>query len=222
MPKTFCFGEFDFDLARAVLDQLVEAFDHLKVGRLEPSLIADMPVNQGVYQLFLAGSLVYIGKADDGVRKRLERHYRALSSRTNIDISAVGFKALFLHKNWTTWATEDALIRHYGSTALWNSSGFGSNDPGRRRDETAEENTFNSRYPINPDIACDWVKPGIHSALNALQELKECLPYLLRFQRVTAKSNMAEDRLAERQLRETSVTLSAGLSVRHFVRSIAS
>jgi len=119
-----------------------------------------MDAGQGVYQLFLDARIMYIGKADKNLRARLERHYRMLAARQNIDTEKLGFKALFIHKNWTTWTTEAALIRFFGEESPWNASGLGSNDPGHNREDTAEEDTFNSLYPIDPNYVCDWISSG--------------------------------------------------------------
>ncbi len=190
-----------------VLEQLVEAFTALPIGHLEPSVCAEMGSGQGVYQLFLDGNLQYIGKADKNLRGRLERHYRMLSARQNIDISKLGFKAIFIHRNWTTWTTEAALIRFFGQESPWNASGMGSNDPGHNREDTAEEDTFNSMYPINPDYACDWIEPGDFRAWELLDALKKGLPYLLRFHRVTRKFKSAVDHEAEQALKETHIAV---------------
>ena len=86
------FAQFDFDLARAVLEQLVSDFHSLPIGRLEVGVCRRMAPGQGVYQLFLGEKLMYIGKADKNLRGRLERHYRMLGARQNIDTEKLGFK----------------------------------------------------------------------------------------------------------------------------------
>ena len=216
------YADFDFDLARAVLEQLVAAFRELPIGALNPSVIDNMKSGQGVYQLFLDGGLVYIGKADKGLRSRIKRHFRILAARQNIDISALGFKAMYIHRNWTTWTTEAALIRFSGEQSPWNTSGWGSNDPGHNREDTAEEDTFNSQYPIDPGYKCDWIDPGEYLAWHILNALKKGLPYLLRFHRVTRKFREPEDHFAERELKETRVVVGrAAMSARELLRDIA-
>ena len=216
------FAQFDFDLARAVLDQLVAAFKALPIGDLEPSVCAQMGSGQGVYQLFLDSDLMYIGKADKSLRHRLERHYRMLSARQNIDIDKLGFKALFIHRNWTTWTTESALIRFFGEESPWNASGMGSNDPGHNREDTAEEDTFNSIYPVDPDYVCDWIEPGEVRAWHLLNAFKRRLPYLLRFQRVTRRFGSDVDHEAEQELKETEISVPhSDMSARTLLREIA-
>ncbi|MGA2584801.1 MAG: Eco29kI family restriction endonuclease [Tepidisphaeraceae bacterium] len=217
------FGDFDFDLARAVLEQLVEAFNALPAGALDPPTLSRMKKGQGVYQLFLGGELHYVGKAGN-LPQRLSRHYRELSARLNLDVSTLCFKALYIHQNWTTWTTENALIRHFSplTPSLWNTSGFGSNDPGHNREDTAEDDTFNNDYPINPDITCIWIGRRTAKAWDILSELKENLPYLLRFHKVTNKFKRQIDHEAQNQLKLTDITIPRdGMTVREVMIEIA-
>lgn len=215
-------ADFDFDLAQAVLDQLVTAFDQLETGRLAPDVCAKMKLGQGVYKLFLDDQLKYIGKAKS-LPRRLERHYRVLSGRQNIEIERLGFKGLYIHRNWSTLTTEAALIRHFRESSPWNTSGMGSNDPGHNREDSAEDDTFNSLYPINPDFVCDWIQPGEYTAWKLLADLKKGLPYLLRYHRVTRRFRSQADRDAEEELKKTKViVLDANVSARNLLLEIAS
>jgi hypothetical protein len=217
------FAAFDFDLARAVLDQLVEAFDAIPIGALSPDALQHMWRGKGVYQLYLGKQLRYVGKSNN-LPGRLSRHLRALSARQNFDVTSLGFKALYIHKNWTTWTTEDAMLRHFGRENLWNTSGFGSNDPGHNREDTAEETTFNNQYPINPDIECTWVGPQTVSAWAILTSLKDKrkLPYLFRFHKVTNKFKRPIDFEAQKQLKETNITIPrANMTVREVLIEVA-
>lgn len=200
------FGQFDFDLARAVLEQLVDAFHSLTISQLNPAVCANTSPGQGVYLLFLDDQLVYIGKADN-LPTRLERHFRMLSARQNIDIEKLGFKALYIHRNWTTWTTEAALIRFFSEESPWNASGMGSNDPGHNREDTAEEDTFNSMYPIDSGYVCSWIEPRDYVAWDLLEAIKRGLPYLLRFHRVTRKFRSAIDERAEHELKQTTIAV---------------
>jgi hypothetical protein len=216
------YNDFDFDLARAVLAQLVEGFRSLPVGPLCPSILRLMKPGQGVYQLFNCETLVYTGKTDSDLPSRLLRHHAMLAARQNIVIQEMGFKALYIHRNWTTWTTETALIRFFGEESPWNLSGMGSNDPGHNREDTAEEETFNQRYPIDPHVACDWVKAGEYAAWDVLTSIKRDLPYLLRFHRVTKKFNRIVDRDAETELKNTNVQIPLNdMPISELVRTIA-
>lgn len=216
------YAHFDFDLAKAVLEQLVDAFHSLPIGLLDPKICRQMDAGQGVYQLFLDAKLMYIGKADKNLRGRLDRHYRMLAARQNIDTDKLGFKALFIHKNWTTWTTEAALIRFFGEESPWNASGLGSNDPGHNREDTAEEQTFNSLYPIDPNYVCDWISPGTYLAWELLEAFKKDLPYLLRFHKVTKKFKSKADHQAVQELKDTQVNVpSKNMSAKGLLVEIA-
>jgi hypothetical protein len=82
---------------------------------------------------------------------------------------------------------ETALISFYRkqkTPAVWNGSGFGNNDPGRRRDTTAlKEDGFDALYPINIDLEllAKW-EPGA-SALKALAGLSAVVPYTIRHEK---------------------------------------
>ncbi len=145
-----------------------------------------------------------------------------LSARQNIAAEKLGFKALFIHRNWSTWTTEGALIRFFGDESPWNASGLGSNDPGHNREDTAEDDTFNSLYPINPDYVCDWIRPGKYVAWNLLEAFKRDLPYLLRFHRVTRRFKSKADQLAEQELKQTYVVVpEENMTARRLLKGIA-
>ena len=73
MPQRQCFEELEFDLPSALLGQLVKLFEEMSEGSLDASIVQEVEDAQGVYQLFLNGELVYIGKTDGqaGLRTRL-------------------------------------------------------------------------------------------------------------------------------------------------------
>lgn len=179
------YAQFDFDLGKAVIEQLLSHFDSLVIGRLKSSMLGDMRDEPGVYQLFLENRLVYVGKADRNVRKRLGEHLWKLSGRLNLNADALGFKALYIHRNWAPSVHESILIEEYRrrGQSEWNASGFGNNDPGRRRDHTVTETGhFDSRFPIDPDYSPDDVSAGHHNTLELLLLLKRQLPYIFRFE----------------------------------------
>jgi hypothetical protein len=64
----------------------------------------------------------------------------------------------------------------------WNFSGFGSNDPGRNR-ENQEPAKFDTDYPVDVDRPIDFMKPGNHKLLDVISQLKSGLPYLFRYDR---------------------------------------
>jgi len=106
------FANFEIDIVSALSSQLVDAFSKLDVGSLAGDQIDSLPKGQGVYKLYYRGSLVYVGKAEQ-IKKRLGEHRLKISGRRNIEVSDMGFKCLFIHRNWSALAPEDSLIRHY-------------------------------------------------------------------------------------------------------------
>lgn len=179
-------AKFEIDIISALSSQLVDAFTKLSVGPLDLETLSTLEREQGVYQLFLNNFLVYVGKSDD-LPKRLGEHFTKISGRRNLDIDDIGFKCLYVHKNWTTLAPENSLIAHYKAGASgeceWNGNGFGPHDPGRNREITNKApDGFDARYPIREDWPCSWAKPGEWKLLDLLVATKDNLPYDLRYQ----------------------------------------
>jgi len=208
------FVEFEFDLPGALLNRLVTVFDGLAPAGLTASNVTAIPDEQGVYQLFLrrgeAVNLVYIGKTDGeaGLWRRLSRHATKIHNRLNLDPADVLFKAVRVFV-FTAVDLETQLIQHYGGTdaVSWNGSGFGSNDPGRERDTTRYKlDHFDTQFPIDINRALTFTIPMQASAAGILKALKAGLPYLIRFQRVSANSRLAHD-----DLESTAVTLNPAL-----------
>jgi len=178
--------EFEFDLPGALLSRLIEVLDTLDYSTLSASNVADIPEEQGVYQLFLDGNLVYIGKtdADAGLNKRLSRHARKIMHRVDLDPARVAFKAVRIFV-FTAVDLEADLIRHYGGVKLigWNGSGFGSNDPGRERDTTrVDPKNFDAQFPIDIDRSLAFAVEQGETAAAALSRLKDALPYTFRYE----------------------------------------
>jgi hypothetical protein len=143
-----------------------------------------VPTEQGVYQLFRNGTLVYIGKADN-LRTRLSQHGKKISGRQNISVEEMGFKCLTVAPTWTPMALEDSLIKHYKTQAgvcEWNGNGFGPHDPGRERETTNKDTEgFDSQYPIRTDWPCMAIEAKTWNVRNLLTAMKKELPYLLRY-----------------------------------------
>lgn len=178
--------KFEIDIVRALTGQLITKFEKLKVGALSQENIRSIKGRQGVYLLFQGKALVYVGKAKS-LRVRIGKHLRKLEGRRNIDVRKMGFKCLYIHRNWTALAPESSLIRHYRrhrQDAAWNGNGFGPNDPGRRRETTQKRpDGFDMTYPIRDDWSCDFIESGNWNVYELLLALKKGLPYLLRFQK---------------------------------------
>jgi hypothetical protein len=185
------FIEFEFDLPDALLQSLIAIFDSMTSAPLTAVNLADVPDAQGVYQLLLDGKVVYIGKTDGeaGLKQRLSRHALTIQHRKNLPVANVSFKAVRVFV-FTAMDLETQLIAHYkGHAPLnWNNSGFGSNDPGRNRDDTAlRAGHFDLLYPIDLDEPIDIAAPAGGSVAATLTILRGHLPYTLRFEGETAR-----------------------------------
>ena len=177
----------EFDLPSALLTQLVELLDSMPSEGLVQEKLKEVPEEQGVYQLFLGEKLVYIGKTDSeaGLKKRLSRHSEKIRNRTGLQSGEVKFKAVRIYV-FTAMDLETQLIDHYKNTLgrlEWQNSGFGSNDPGRKRDD-GKPGVFDSTFPIDIDLPFDSkIELGTLSVSDALNILKRIVPYVVRFER---------------------------------------
>ncbi|MEU0481512.1 hypothetical protein ABZ260_20275 [Streptosporangium sp. NPDC006013] len=178
-------AEFRLSITRALADQLVSSLASLDPEPLTIQTIAALPNRAGVYQLYVNGDMVYVGKADPSLPKRLSKHYRKLSSRLNIDIRDVGYVCLFVDEDLHAVAPERLLIHYYKTDgeAPWNFNGFGSNDPGQNRDTTIfEADHFDSQYPADLNWICDDITAGLYMMSDLLKHVKSALPYVFRYQ----------------------------------------
>lgn len=202
------FAEFEFDLPEALLERLVRAFAVVEPAQLTVDYVRrEVPEAQGVYQLFLRDKLVYIGKtdADKGLRRRLERHATTVRHRQNLPDAEITFKAIRVFV-FTAMDLESQMIGRYGAVD-WQNSGFGSNDPGRNREDTRlKPGGFDELYPINIDhpIDFDFARAGL--VANVLADLKRQLPYVFRYEPLAVGSRQPHPELAACQ-----VTLPAGM-----------
>lgn len=178
------YREFEFDLPGALLTHLVRALDGLEAAPLDADGLAPVQEAQGVYQLFLDGQLVYIGKTDAeaGLLKRLTRHSCKTRHRQGLDPARVTYKAIRIFV-FTAIDLETQLIRHYGGVAgtLWNGSGFGANDPGRNRDHS-RPGQYDTSYPIDIDRELEVNFGAAGNAAQVAQRVKDALPYTFRFE----------------------------------------
>lgn len=187
------FAEFEFDLAGALLSQVVDVLDNMESESLTKTLVAPIPSEaQGVYQLFLDDQMVYIGKSDAeaGLSVRLQRHAKKILHRRNLGGKKVSYRAVRISV-FAAMDLETQLIKHYkgkGLSVAWNNSGFGANDPGRNRETTNKRPLgFDSTYPIDMDIPLS-IKPGSYPVADVLIKLKDMLPYCLRYEVAEGKA----------------------------------
>ena len=181
------YAEFELDIAAIMKGTLPAYFDALDPMQLLPNNINDIPQKaQGAYMLLLDGTVIYIGKTDAkaGFRSRLTRHFHNVQHRQKLDPAEVSFKAVRVFV-FNMFDLEDMLIDEFikktGMRPFWNTSGFGSNDPGHNR-ENQDPAPFDVRHPVDIDREIEAVAPGRHEILKVLLRLKDSLPYLLRFE----------------------------------------
>lgn len=207
MPSAAWFKEFEFDLPRALLRDLVELLDGMgRVPLTTATVNAHIPEEQGVYQLFLDQTLVYIGKTDAeaGLKNRLSRHAKKIQQRHNLDPHRVSFKAVRIFV-FTAVDLETQLINHYTQPS-WNGGGFGANDPGRERDTTTlKDDHFDRLYPINIDVPLGpSAAAGTFTVAEVLAKLKAETPYVIRFQNQGGRSRSPHSDLAATKVRVSS------------------
>ncbi|MNV29433.1 hypothetical protein D3C71_1206600 [compost metagenome] len=217
------FKVLEFDLHQALVRDLVALLDEMEPANLNHGNASSVVDGQGVYQLFLRDELVYVGKTDleAGLRRRLLRHCEKIRSRLNLAPDDVSFKAVQIYV-FTAMDLEGALIKHYkrvqGKLA-WNLSGFGSNDPGKERDNSKLKRThFDSCYPIDLGLDVNIQSNQKLSVASVLRSLKDQLPYTIRFECVPAKSKKPHPDLIN-----TPIHLESGsLSVRSVLTTVSS
>lgn len=182
------YKEFEFDLPEALLASLVEVFGAMGGANLIIDNVSQIPDEQGVYQLLLDDELVYIGKTDGeaGLRSRLSRHCYTIQHRSNLDVANVMFKAIRVFV-FTAVDLETQLIRYYSQSkpVPWNNKGFGSNDPGRNRDDTQlNPESFDALYPLDIDRDIPPIistEPSL-TLSQLFAALRGTLPYTFRYE----------------------------------------
>lgn len=183
-------AEFKLSITRALADQLADTLDGLTPAALDQdTLRSEVADRAGVYQLYLEGERVYVGKAAKSLRKRLLQHWRKLSGRTGIDMAGMAYVCVYVDEDLDAAAPEKLLIKKYRADGEvpWNTNGFGNKDPGKERDTTViEENHFDALYPINLDFEVD-LGDGLLRTFEGvpmpelLKRVKKILPYNFRY-----------------------------------------
>jgi len=221
------YDEFELDLEHVLRQQLPGKFFG-DVAKLTEENIRKIPEKaKGAYVLYELGNdgwiPVYAGKTDarHGFRNRLGRHRDTIHHRKNLNEARIGFRAvrILVFSNFDVEAILiDEIQKKNEAYLLWNTSGFGSNDPGHNR-ETQEPADFDKEHPINIDEPLDWAKPGSHNVHELLVRLKDDLPYTLRYETdpVTGgsgkKKKYAKHTVGHAELRDISITVPSGVSI---------
>lgn len=99
--------EFKLSISKALTDQLHDALHELQPAPLTVDNVAAIEARQGVYQLYLAGDLVYVGSASGSLRARLTEHLEKLAGRANIASADVLYTCLYaiaalIVESWTS------------------------------------------------------------------------------------------------------------------------
>lgn len=213
---------FELDLMKAVLGQLVPRLELLDDAPLVPENARQLPDAQGVYLLCHAGMVKYVGKTDAkaGLRSRLVRHVYKFQHRKGIAPADVSFKAAQILV-LTAMDIETELMTKFGGE--WNGSGFGANDPGRERETTNKPaEGFDAQFPINIDIPGQYVPAGRIVVADLLWQLKDALPYTLRYETL-GRSGQAYKTRPHDDYRQASVDVpSDPISVRELLRLVVS
>jgi hypothetical protein len=176
-------ARFSLSVTRALADQMASALSELTPGRLTSEALNGLDEYPGVYQLYHRGELVYVGKADQSLPQRLEKHLAKLSGRLNIEIRDVTFTCLYVDEDLDALAPEKMLIDRFRSQGRvrWNFNGFGNNDPGQQRDTTLyKDDHFDMLYPADLAVVITGVDAGIHVVSALVAAMKARLPYVFR------------------------------------------
>jgi len=176
--------EFELSITKALTDQLAAQLAALTPAPLTPANLALLRPEQGIYQLYERGSLVYIGSTSRTLPERLRQHLIKLSGRENVSLADIKFICLYVREDMTVLAPEVSLIASakVAGAAPWNFNGFGNKDPGRNRDGTRMDPAhFDRLYPRRLAWLCSTVVAGAYAADDLLRALKAELPFLLRY-----------------------------------------
>ncbi len=208
------YDEFELDVEKVLREQLPPFFDDVQPATLTPENIQLLPPRaKGAYLLLRDGVEVYAGKTDarHGFRNRLERHHYSIQHRRGLDSESVSFKAIRI---WVFSAldVENLLINELknrrAGVLAWNFSGFGSNDPGRKR-EGQKPADFDLEFPIDVVRPLPFMSAGEYTIHDVLQALKNGLPYLLRFQTGEGLAHSGHDEYRDRDVRLPTSGMSA-------------
>lgn len=176
--------DFTLSITKALGDQLAAALKDMARASLNEENLARLKEKPGVYQLYLNGDFVYVGKADRSLPARLRNHLVKISGRRGISLNAVAFSCLYVAEDFSALAPEQLLISHHKEMGNipWNNNGFGNKDPGRQRDSTVlKQNHFDVKFPVDLDRPISGLTPGEITLQDLLEKAKTSLPYNFRY-----------------------------------------
>ena len=134
---------FRFDVDKAYAHQLIEA---LEASPEHPLSAPQSPRESGLYVLYRAGVVVYVGQAKY-LSVRTKDHLKKIDNRNGISVTEMTCRFLTIERMWEVARAEDALIRHYDPE--WNGiPGFSMHIPGTGRPGKAGYvNEWDKRFP---------------------------------------------------------------------------
>ncbi|MFJ6788787.1 GIY-YIG nuclease family protein [Streptomyces angustmyceticus] len=176
--------DFTLSITKALGDQLADSLKKLDRAPLTDESITRLKEKPGVYQLYLNGKFVYVGKADKSLPVRLRNHLGKISGRRSISLDEMAFSCLYVAEDFSALAPEQLLITHHKGMGdiPWNNNGFGNKDPGRQRDSTVlKRNHFDVLFPIDLDRPIEGLQAGETTLHHLLETIKTGLPYNFRY-----------------------------------------
>ena len=209
------YREFEFDLPKVLRAELIQDLEAMDTAPLTVATATDLPNVQGLYEIQYNGERVYIGKtnAKSGLAQRLKRHAEKTQQRPTLT-GQLTFKAIRVMV-FTAMELESQLLHHYRSlnkAALpWNGSGFGSNDPGRKRETTNQDpDGFDQQHPIDVRLLENWLPSGSMEMSKALARLRRKLPYTLRYQTKRDSNDRAQGHQPHSDMESKTVVIPVG------------
>ncbi len=104
---------FTLSITKALGDQLAAGLEELTPAPLADEHIDQLEERAGVYQLYLNGDFVYVGKADKSLQARLRNHLKKISGRRGITLDEITFSCLYVAEDFSALAPEQLLINHH-------------------------------------------------------------------------------------------------------------
>lgn len=222
-------AEFEFDLAGPLFHQILKLLDTVRPVPLDDDHLDQVPLKPGVYVLHHRGVPVYVGKADESVAVRLNRHKVTLSGRRGLTLAEMTFRCVCFAATWNPLKPEEFLIQHYKTNAAegWNGRGFGGNEPGvNRRGTRFNRDSFHLRFPLEEDWVCESVRAGSYMAFDLLRRVKFAVPFYFAFQgnRVTGSGEEKREAQEARRVYEAAtITVPRdGMTARELLILVAS
>ncbi|WP_405978937.1 helix-turn-helix domain-containing protein [Streptomyces sp. NBC_00158] len=180
---SFAFG-IDAHLGRRLADSLL---GQEPVPLTEEGLRGVLP-RPGVFQLTRRVSgwgdeLLYVGKTDFAMQKRLDRLRVKILGRKHVSSSELFFSYVYIEDDMSVIAPERLVIKQLSGWPSWNNNGFGNSDPGRARDLVQlKEGHFDLLHPIDLDWPFPFdPTPRLMTVRHFADYLKSHLPYRFRF-----------------------------------------